>query len=295
MQDVRILVTGSSGFIGSNLMQYLSKKNHQVYGLSRKQSTKTNAIQLGDFQQLNNFFTNKKIDAVVHLAALIDEKDPLTMFQNNCITTLNLLECCRLHGINKFVFASTHAVYGNTKYLPIDETHPLNPSTNYALSKIIAENLCKMFFLSNGIQTIILRISSTYGEGQSSNKMIPNMIENCMNQKKVFLHKYTNGFQVMDLIHVKDVCRAIEYACLSKVRFGIYNISSGKPTTVEDISKLLIPIFKTATFTTKRISKYANHFLYDLSNTKKDLKFIPSISLNEKTIQLLTQDINKRR
>ncbi len=293
---MRILVTGSSGFIGSNLMRYLSKKNHDVYGLSRSQSTKTvTNIQLEKFQHLNKFFMKKKFDVVIHLAALINEQDPLKMFQNNCLATLNLLECCRLHGINKLVFASTHAVYGNTKYLPIDETHPLNPSTNYAISKIIAENLCKMFFLSYGIQVIILRISSVYGEGQAMNKMIPSMIENCINHKKILLHKYENGFQVMDLIHVQDVCKAIESACLSKIRYGIYNISNGKPITVEDISKMLASIFKTVKIDTTQVSKYANHFLYDASNAKKDLKFVSSIPLNEKTLRLLVHDINRKK
>lgn len=291
---MKILVTGATGFIGSRLIQYLDKKNHSVWGLSRHRSIDTiTNIQLLDFQQLNNFFKDKKFDVIVHLAALIDEQDPIQMFTNNCIATANLLECCRLHGINKFIFTSTHAVYGSTKYMPIDEIHPLNPSTNYAISKTIAENLCKMFFISYGIQIIILRISSVYGEGQSMKKMIPSMIQHCMTDKKLVLHKYANGFQVMDLIHVKDVCKAIETACISQIKFGTYNISSGKSITVSDISKILKVIFKNVKISIKKIPHDTNHFLYDISNTKKDLKFTSSVPFNVKTLQLLIRDIKK--
>ena len=264
---MKILVTGGSGFIGSRLIKYLNSKGHKVYPIARNEVKSKNVIStsLLDKSKLNSLFTKNKFDVVIHLAALIDDGKPSDIFNNNCQSTINLLECCKSNNIRKIVFTSTHAVYGATKYIPIDEKHPTTPITNYAISKLIAENINKMYSNSYKMNIVILRITSVYGPGQPSNYLIPKMINSCIKDKKIILHKYLNGYQVMDLIHVNDVCKSIDLACKANVKFGIYNIASGVPITVNDISQKLSKIIGIQKIILKKIPLDTNHFYYDIS------------------------------
>lgn len=286
---MNILITGASGFIGSHLINYLNKKRYLVQGLSRRVVHTKNVvtIPLSNKRRLNLHLKRNKHDIVVHLAATTYNKDPRKIFNNNCQNTLNLLECCISNNVRRLVFASTHLVYGNTKYLPIDEGHPLNPVTNYAISKLIGENICKMFHDSHGLDILILRISSVYGKDQPNKLIIPAMIRDINQNKKLTLHKYQNGFQVMDLINVSDVCSAIELACITKVKFGTYNIATGIPTTVEDIAEHLSKITKIGTINIKKIDNETNHFFYDISLAQKELGFKPKITLDKKTLETM--------
>src|SRR3989304_6934820 len=137
IKKMKILITGATGFIGTELMRYLSKKKYNVHGISSQKSktTKILTISLLDKKLLDQHFRKNTYDVVIHLAALIEHKNPLELYQINCQATLNILESCRLNNIKKFIFTSSQAVYGNSQYLPIDEEHPLQPTSNYGLTK----------------------------------------------------------------------------------------------------------------------------------------------------------------
>ena len=275
---MKILITGSSGFIGNNLVNYLRKCGHIVYGLSRSKTGDKNTfnIDLSNKHKLNENLQKNQYDIVIHLATEIYSSDPLTLFEANCKNTLNLLSTCKTNLINKVIFASTHLVYGDSQYLPIDEAHPLNPISNYAVSKLIAENICKMFFLSNGIEIITLRISPVVGFGQLETFVIPTILNQILNNKEIVLHKYNNGFQLMDLIRIDDVCKIFHQACKSKIKYGVYNVSSGKPMTIEDLLSSLSRITTIGKIKTKRIKKKTNHFVYDIKKLTNDLNFKPN-------------------
>ena len=294
---MKILVTGGSGFIGSRLIKYLDSKGHKVYAIARNEVKSKNVISISllDKSKLNLFFKKNKFDVVIHLAALIDDSDPLDVFDNNCQSTINLLECCKSHNIQKIVYASTHAVYGSTKYVPIDENHPTTPMTNYAISKLIAENINKMYSNSHKMNIVILRITSVYGPGQPSNYMIPKMIKSCIKDKKILLHKYLNGYQIMDLIHVDDVCNAISLSCKANVKSGIYNIARGDPITVNDISQKLSNIIGVQKIIIKKIPREINHFYYDVSSAKSDLGFVAKTQLSTKTLTDMINYVKKQR
>lgn len=294
---MKILVTGVSGFIGAQLTKHLKSKGHVIYGISKNKIESKNMISLSllDRSKLNLFFKRKKFDVVIHLAALLNNNDPVKMFQNNCEGTINLLECCRLNKTRKIVFASTHAVYGKTKYVPIDEDHPTTPMTNYAISKLIAENVCKMYFHSYGLNITILRITSVYGPGQPLQYLIPKMVTDCIKNKKMIIHKYLNGYQMMDLIHINDVCKAIELACKGDAKFGIYNIANGIPITVKDISEKLSKVMSIQNTCIKTIPKETNHFYYDTLNARNDLGFKAMMPLSEKTLSDIVSDIESLR
>jgi UDP-glucose 4-epimerase len=289
---MKILVTGASGFIGTQLMKYLKEKKHIVHGISRTSNTRNiTAISLSNLPKLGRIFEKNRYDVVVHLAATTYNENLMDIFRNNCKSTFDLLDICRKNNVSKVIFASTHTVYGNSKYLPINEDHPLNPATNYAISKIIGESICKMFFNSFGLNTTILRISSVYGKGQPPSLVIPMMIKNMLENKKLVLHKYRNGFQIMDLINVDDVCKAIELAARKDTGFKTYNIASGTPITVENIAKELSKI-SNCSIEIKNIPRETNHFLYDISLAKKQLGFKPTIKLNKNTLSEFMKNIN---
>jgi len=292
---MKILITGATGFIASRLIPYLIKKGYNVDGLSRRKVKKPNIYQISllNSKKLNKFLKKKQYDVIVHLAAQIEEKTPISILSNNYKTTLNLLQSCKNNNSPKFIFASTHGVYGKTNYVPIDEEHQLNPISNYAISKLISENVCKLFNNSYELNLNILRISSVYGEGQNLKRLIPSLLSNSLTKKKMVIYKYNNGFQIMDLIHIDDVCRAIDLSIKSKKKFGIYNIASGHAITAEDIAKNISKISKSI-IQIKKINKTTNHFFYDISKAKKEIKFKPIFKVDSQNLKNILNDISKR-
>jgi len=285
---MKILITGSSGFIGSQLFDYLTKKKYNVFGLSRKSSNKKNIFKfsLENKQKISECFKKFQFDAVVHLASLVPidhQIEPTKIFQN-CENTLNLLDCCRKFNVKKFVFAGAHLVYGKTQYLPIDENHPISPTSNYGVAKLIEENMCKMFFNSYKQSCVILRISSVYGPNQPKRHIIPTMMQNAKKNNSIRVDEYNNGFQLMDLVHVNDVCNALELACKLKKEFFIGNISSGYGITANDIAKIISNISKNRKIKIQKVTKLTNHFIYNINNAKKILKFRPKEKIDRKSL-----------
>ena len=174
-------------------------------------------------------------------------------------------------------------VYGKTNYLPIDEVHPKNPQSNYGKSKLMAEKLCKLYSKDFGIQISILRVSSVFGYDQNEKYIIPTMFKDVL-CKKIILHKYTNGYQLMDLIHVDDVSIAILKSCKSKTT-GIYNVSSGIGITAFDLAKIISKFVVGCKILIQNKKQQTNHFLYDVSKIQKEINFKAKIKLNLKILK----------
>ena len=291
---MNILITGSSGFLGLKLIKYLNDKKMNTFGTSStKNSHKITKISLYNSKSLEKFFSKNNFDVVIHLAAMIENGEPMKMFNSNCKTTINLLDNCVKNGVKKFIFSSSHAVYGKTDYLPIDETHSTNPKTNYGITKLICEQITKMYSHFYDITTLNLRLTSVYGKNQSKERIIPRIISSALKNKQMKLHKYANGFQVMDLLHIEDACHAIELACKSNIPSGTYNIASGNPITIEQISKIVSKITRKKFFEIQEINSETNHFFYDVSRSKKDWKFVPKHKINYKTLSSLIEHYKK--
>lgn len=292
---IKILVTGASGFIGSKLINFLIKNGYDVHGITNSQNnTNFKQLSLLDTTALDLYLQKHNFDVVVHLGALIDSSDPLEILNSNYDSTLNLLNLCLKNNVTKFIFASSHAVYGKTHYLPIDENHKIDPKTPYGISKLMGENLCKLFHECYGLQTIILRISSTYGANQNIKKILPSLIKNSITNKQIILHKYRNGFQLMDMIHIDDVCYSILCSIRSKKSFGIYNIGTGQSVTVQSIAEELKKI-NNVKILIKKIPSNTNHFKYDTTKASSELKFKSKIQLIDEIVKIYKQflKINK--
>ncbi len=226
----KVVVTGATGFVGRFLVEELSRRQMKVIPLNLR-----NGWDLSRWERLKQF-PLQDVSFVYHLAGRLyvpnSLKNPWVFFRANVIGTINLLRLCRLHNIKKLVFMSTSGVYGNPRILPINENHPLDPSGPYAISKLLAEQLCKIFFEDFGLQFVIFRAFNIYGPGQSGDLLIPKILRQ-LPQGRVELF---DPEPKRDFLYVEDAVRALWKA--GNYRGGpweIFNLGSGKSYSVEEI------------------------------------------------------------
>jgi UDP-glucose 4-epimerase len=228
-QKKHILVTGSKGFIGRHLVEALTEKGFLVYEFDREN---------GDVTTYN--FDFPQLDHIVHLASLIfipaSWKDPKSFYQTNVMGVANILETCRKYNCS-LTYISSY-VYGDPKYLPVDEKHPVHPSSPYNHSKLLAENLCQYYSEVFHVPVTIFRPVNVYGPGQRGDFLIPKIIAQAFNRS-------VKQIEVMDLrpkrdyLYVDDFIRAI-IRSFDQNLFDIFNVSSGKSVSVEEIIKLVL-------------------------------------------------------
>ena len=229
---MRIVVTGSRGFIGSKLLPALKELDHEVIELDIM-----NGFDISKWESVKEI---SRFDVVMHLAAISyvpkSYEIPRKMFDVNINGTLNMLELCRINDA-KMIFTSSY-VYGKPKYLPIDERHPTESFNPYCQSKLIGESLCKSYNKDFGVPVIIFRPFNIYGEGQNDNFLIP-MIQKQIKVGKVV--KLKDSRPKRDFIHVDDVvsayCKAVNY---NKTEFEIFNLGSGCSYSVQEVAEILV-------------------------------------------------------
>ncbi|MEM3615078.1 MAG: NAD-dependent epimerase/dehydratase family protein [Candidatus Methanomethylicia archaeon] len=257
---MRILVTGGAGFIGSHIVGRLLKDGFEVSVLDNFCSGLLENISSyfdmglklfeGDVSSMKVFdeLSKYSFDVIIHLAALIsvDEscKFPLKYHHVNVDGTLNVLEFARRVGVDKFIFASSAAVYGDPIHLPINELHPLNPRSIYAASKVEGEFFVKVYSKLYGFKSTSLRIFNVYGPRQRLNDysgVIRIFLDNAFNGKPLTI--YGDGMQVRDFIYVDDVVDVImKFIYAEDFVFDVYNVGTGKPTRIIDLAKLIIDL-----------------------------------------------------
>lgn len=263
---MKIILTGGTGFIGKNFLNLLKSKNIDVICFNRE--VLNNKSYLNNFTK-SNLKTKKNDYVVIHLASEIDSS--VKTISINITLTKKILDFCVKNKINRLIYASSHMVYGNTNYLPIDEEHTKKPKTYYGKSKLLSENLCMSYSKKFNLDVIILRISSVFGYGQNKNYVIPRMLNDAL-KKQIILHKYSNGFQLMDLIHVEDVSDALLKCSMSK-KSGIYNVASGVGINPFELAQIISKFTNDCKIIIENKKQKTNHFLYDISKIKSDMKF----------------------
>lgn len=243
----RVLVTGAAGFIGSHLVLALVKEGYEVVALDIQKEA------LGQFggevEKINIDMCNNigmaalgnelKVDGVIHLAAMaaprIAERTPETTFKVNVYGTYNVLKLAKAAGVKKVVFASSAHVYGiSPKYMPTDEKHPLALGDTYTSSKILGEQICKLFYENHNICYVALRMFNGYGPGQSLDYFIPSMIRQAMEGHITLRGRYITK----DFIFVKDMAGAMITALASDY-VGPLNAGTGKQTSLEGVASFI--------------------------------------------------------
>lgn len=178
----RILITGSTGFVGRHLISALEKKGAKVYGLSRSEKGKNNLHgSILEFSAVDQFVKNNKIEICYHLAAesLVEsgQKDPYHTFKSNIDGALNILEISRKNNFEKLIVASSSHVYGNNK-LPYKEIYSPKPSRPYETSKACTDLIAQSYANSFNLPVLIARFVNIYGPGDLNfDRLIPKTME----------------------------------------------------------------------------------------------------------------------
>lgn len=278
LKGKRILLTGSEGFVGKNLAQELRRQGAKVLTLIDRDGQR---IDIRDWQKIREI---RNLDMVYHLAATtgipFSFENPRETYEVNVLGTLNILELCRLRSIKKVVFASAY-VYGNPQYLPIDEKHPLRPANPYAMSKVLAENLCRAYCEDYGLECIVLRAFNIYGKGQIDSFLIPSILKQLVNRKIELLDPAPRR----DFLNIIDAVNAyIKAGEYDGSGFEIFNIGSGVSHRVSDVVDLILKISGTKCSVVYRNERRKNEVtdtVADISKAKRLLKWEPSIALKD--------------
>ena len=253
---LKLLITGGLGFIGSHLVDHLSKKNNEILILTKTFSKKSNLqnlsknikikkIDLTDFQKVGKIIGRFRPNVIIHLAGNTSHsksfEKPMQDVDSNTKSTLFMLEKIREMKLScKFILGSTFIVIGRPKKLPVNETTPCNPTTIYGTNRLASEHFCKIYHQVYGINTNIFRITNSYGprEQVKPNKNAVNfLIHQASKNRKVSI--YNKGEFFRDLIFIDDVITGI-VTIMKKGKPGeLYWISSGKRIWFKKFASIL--------------------------------------------------------
>lgn len=253
MKNKRVVVTGGLGFIGSHLVKKLSEDNLVIVIDDQSTGTTDNIkdfnlskidTTLGDITSINLEEIFDGCDYVFHQAAVTSVPksvdNPLNSNEVNITGTLRVLEAAKNVNVKKVVFASSSAIYGDAKSLPLSEDNPINPLSPYAVTKATGELYCNVFSEIYGLPTISLRYFNVFGPRQDPNSqyaaVIPIFINKMLKNESPVI--YGDGEQSRDFVSVKHVVDANILAAESK-QTGAFNIGLGKSTTINQLVKII--------------------------------------------------------
>lgn len=304
---MKIVVTGGAGFVGSHLSGLLVSQGRDVLVFDNF-SNPSPAFSPGKKNIFNGDVT-KPADlkralsgatAVCHLAANISVTEsisnPAKVAETNVVGTHNVLKAAADANVQRVVFASSCAVYGDQSELPIAESAPPNPLSPYAETKLAGEKLCASFSESRGLSTVALRLFNVYGPGQNPSgeyaAAIPKFISLSMKGKPHTI--FGDGRQTRDFVYVGDVARAfalsVSARMVSSGRHAALNIGSGSETQVLGLSTAIASLLKSGKkpeFEKPRAGEILKS-CGEISKAKKLLGWSPEIALEEglaKTIE----------
>ncbi len=250
---MKALVTGGAGFIGSHVCQALQAAGHRVEVVDslvsgRRENLPPNCplheMDIAD-PALDQVLAGGGFEVVFHLAAQTDVtasiRDPLTDARSNVLGSLRLLESCRRHEVAKVIYASSCAAVGEPQCLPVDEAHPLAAISPYGISKQVVENYLFYYGQVHGLAYTALRYSNVYGPRQDAG--LEGGVVAIFSQRLLAGRECTifgDGEQTRDFVYVGDVAAAnLAAADLGAGPGKVINISSGRPTSVNAIYRLL--------------------------------------------------------
>jgi len=252
---LKILVTGGAGFIGSNLVDALIGVGHDVVVVDNLSSgsrgnlnpkARFYEIDIRD-KKLSEIFEREKPDTVDHHAAQIDVRksgeDPVADAEANILGSLNVITNCLRFGVKRVVYASTGgAIYGDPQYLPADENHPINPISQYGVSKHTVEHYLHLYSVVNGLNYVILRYSNVYGPRQNpygEAGVVAIFAIQMLTGKQPTI--FGPGDKTRDYAHVSDIVKA-NIVALNKGKNAIYNIGTGVETSDQKIFDTLADV-----------------------------------------------------
>lgn len=267
-----IFVTGSSGFIGRKIIEKLPKS---------EVLTDSNNSKRIDLQNIKEVLNIDSADIVIHLGGKTPKKELKwsDYFSNNISGTLNVLEYCIKKKVKKLIYVSSY-VYGNPKYCPIDENHPVNPHNAYSESKYLGERLCKFYCDRTELNLTILRPFNIFGESMNEGFLLTNLTNAVKTDKKITI---VNKNSKRDFLYIDDfvdlILKIKNYNC----KFEIFNVGTGITFSFNDIIK------KIEYITSKKLNldyveddkTFMGDIQADISKIKEKLNWKPKIEFEE--------------
>ncbi len=299
---MKALVTGGLGFIGSNLVQLLLSKDYDVTVIDNLSSGYKENVDSFDVQVIEGDIRNRTllldsmrgIDIVFHLAASVGRQksidNPQEDSEVNIIGTLNIIEGMKKHAVNKIVYSSSAAIYGELKTEVINETHPINPDSPYRVSKLAAEKHILASADLYGFKAVCLRYFNVYGINQRYDvygNVIPIFAHRIYTNEPLTI--YGNGQQTRDFINVKDVAMANYLISKELEKTEVYDLGSGRSITINQLAESMRKISginNPIHYVPKRPGDVL-HCKADITKIQKDLEFYPSSKIEEGLIEYL--------
>ena len=282
------LVTGGAGFIGSNLVEKLVKKNFKVFvldnlttgNLKKIKNVKKKIVFIKS--DIGNFRKLKKIDYVFHLAASVSVqesfKNKKKYYENNIYKTISFFNNLKTIPIKKFIYIASASCYGNNQKI-LNETSAINPISPYAESKWMAEQILLKLSKFYSIPFLSFRLFNVYGKNfnfeSNYTGVIGKFISNLLKNKKLII--YGDGKQTRSFVHVDDVSRALIMGANSKFSYEIFNLGNQSYVSIKQIASY---ISKNVKYTPRKKGDI-KHSRCNVTKIKNYLGFTPKIKLRD--------------
>jgi len=311
----KVLVTGGAGFVGSNLVDRLVHEKADVTVLDNLfTGQKENIMSLDKIKFIEGSVTDKQLvndlvkesDFVFHLAVrniIVSTKEPELDFEVNSRGTFNILVAAKTHGIERIVYSSSASIYGNPRYLPINEWDYVNILNPYAAGKLTGENYCFAYGESFKVPVSVVRYSNVYGIRQNPSNpycgVVSKYFESALNGDPIQIHG--DGEQTRDFTYVSDAVDATIMAGLSpKAEGQVFNVGSGKETTINYLARTINHFCGNRSkivFIDRRDIDNIRRRVMNIEKIRHFLRWVPTINLFnglKKTHDWLTQKTNYR-
>ncbi len=270
----KILLTGSTGFVGKNLIPKLINLGYDVIQLSSKD---------GDIAKEETWINLPRTEIVIHLASKTSVPESWAKSHDyincNLMGTVNALNYCKQHN-SKLIFISSY-LYGNPDQLPINENASLKPTNPYALSKLLSEQVCEYYSKSENIKIVILRPFNIFGPGQSDNYLIQFIISQLETSN---ITKVKDLIPKRDYIYIDDFTDAIVKSLTLNSNFNVFNIGSGQSYSVKEVIDIIQNLLNTDASVESENERRKNEIMdtiADISLANKTLNWSPKISFIE--------------
>lgn len=300
---MKVLVTGGAGFIGSHLVEDLVGREYEVAVLDDLSTGKMENLEtvkdriefvrgsVTDLELLKELV--KDVNCIFHLAAIssvhLSIENPSLVNEINVGGTLNALIAARDGDVEKVIYASSSAVYGNSE-TPMKESFILKPLSPYAATKAAGEYYCKVFREIYGLRTVSLRYFNVYGYRQDLHSeysgVIPKFITRVLKNEPPVI--YGSGNQTRDFVFVKDVVKA-NILAMEKCKEGVFNIGSGKETSINELAEKIIKMLG-KDLKPIHVQPRKGEITYsvaDISLAEKELGYKPEYKLDEGLRELI--------
>ncbi len=296
LENTRVLVTGGAGFVGSNLVRRLLRDGAKVTVLDDLFTGRLENLPAAGFDFVQGTVCDAALvaklvaanEVIVHAAArniVVSTRNPREDYETNIGGTLNVLLAARESKPRRVVYTSSTSVYGNPRYLPINEDDRLQLLTPYSVSKLGGENYCMAFHESYGVPTTAVRYSNIFGPGQDPANpycgVVAKFIESLFAGRPPVIHG--DGNQTRDFTFVDDAVEAtLLTACADRAIGEVFNVGTGVETRVNELAAILIKVTGVDVepeHTDRRDIDNIRRRVVNIEKTRRTLRWVPEVTL----------------